>query len=177
MINAADYGQALFNLAREQGVEEQMAQELSAVGDILAAEPGYIRLVTSPALPEEQRLNLLEEAFTTIMPLHLNFLKLLCKKHALGRYAACVRAYMALYDDARQILRATALTAVPMSKRQQEALTEKLHVLTGKTVMLRNVVDPGVMGGVLLRFGGVELDGSIRARLEALRRNLASAIV
>ena len=50
MINAADYGQALFNLAREQGVEEQMAQELSAVGDILAAEPGYIRLVTSPAI-------------------------------------------------------------------------------------------------------------------------------
>ena len=50
-------------------------------------------------------------------------------------------------------------------------------LLIAAAVELRNVVDPGVMGGVLLRFGGVELDGSIRARLEALRRNLASAIV
>lgn len=177
MICAADYAQALFHLAQEQSLEEQVAQELSAVGDILGEAPGYIRLVDSPALPAARRLGLLGEAFASLTPLHRNFLMLLCKQHALGQYASCVRAYMALYDQARQILRATALTAVPMSKRQQRALTEKLHALTGKTVVLCNAVDPGVMGGVLLRFGCVELDGSLRARLEALHRDLTGATV
>ena len=107
----------------------------------------------------------------------MNFLKILCEKHAVHQYAACAQVYGQLYDQAHQILRATAITAVGMTKAQQDALVKKLTAMTGKTVKLSNVVDSRVLGGVTLRFGGVQLDGSLQARLDALRQSLAAATV
>ena len=85
--------------------------------------------------------------------------------------------YGQLYEQAHGILRATAMTAVAMSKGQQAALAKKLEAMTGKTVKLTNVVDARVLGGVTLRFAGVQLDGRLQARLDALRQSLAAATV
>ena len=49
--------------------------------------------------------------------------------------------------------------------------------MTGKTVELENRVDPDLIGGIRLRYGGVQLDDTIQARLETLRKALAEAIV
>lgn len=177
MINASDYGRALFELAREQGADDAVLEELCAVREILERQPDYIRLLDSPSLPKAQRLELLDRAFSGLSPYHLNFLKILCEKHAVRQYAACVQTYQTLYDQYRQILRATAITAVPMPAPRQAALQKKLAAMTGKTVVLTNRVDSRVLGGVTLRFGGVQLDGSLRSRLEELRRSLTGAIV
>ena len=75
------------------------------------------------------------------------------------------------------ILRATAITARPMEERQKEALRRKLSELTGKQVCLETQIDADLIGGIRLRYEGVQLDGSLRSRLDALRRNLADAIV
>lgn len=175
MINETDYGRALFELAREQHMDKTVLEELTAVREVL--EPSYLELLDSPALPKAQRLALLDKAFGGLSQYHLNFLKILCEKHAVKQYAACARVYGNLYDEAHEILRATAITAVPMTPAQCTSLTEKLRAMTGKTVVLTNTVDPKVVGGVQLRLGGVQLDGSIRSRLEDLRRSLAGVIV
>ena len=175
MIRASDYGRALFELARQEHREGEIGEEMAGVRAILEQQPAYARLLDSPALPREQRLSLVEEAFSSLNLYHLNFLKILCEKHAVKQYAACARVYGQLYDQAHGILRATAMTAVAMG--QQAALAKKLEAMTGKTVKLTNVVDARVLGGVTLRFAGVQLDGSLRARLEALRQSLAAATV
>lgn len=177
MINETDYGRALFELAREQQADKAVLEELAAVRRILEQEPRYAELLDSPALPKEQRLSLLEKAFGGLSQYHLNFLKILCEKHAVKQYAGCARVYGDLYDEAHQILRATAITAVPMTQAQLSALTDKLRAMTGKTVVVKNTVDARVVGGVQLRLGGIQLDGSIRSRLEDLRRSLAGVIV
>lgn len=177
MIRAADYGRALFELARQEHREGEIGEEMAGVRAILEQQPAYARLLDSPALPKEQRLALLEEAFSGLSLYHLNFLKILCEKHAVNQYAACAQIYGQLYDQAHGILRATAITAIAMSKAQQAALTKKLAAMTGKRVELSNVVDSRVLGGVTLRFGGVQLDGSLQARLDALRQSLAAATV
>ena len=177
MIHTADYGRALFELARQEGMDGEIQREMTEVCAILETEPAYIRLLDSPALPKEQRLFLLEEAFSGLSQYHLNFLKILCEKHAVNQYAACYKAYYKLYDQAHHILRATAITAVAMSPDQKEALQKKLAALTNQTVFLTNVVDPRVLGGVTMRFAEVQLAGSLQARLEDLRQSLAAATV
>lgn len=126
MIRAADYGRALFELAWQEQKDGEIGEEMARVRTILEGQPGYCRLLDSPALPREQRLLLLEQAFSSLSPYHLNFLKILCEKHAVHQYAACAQVYGQLYDQAHQILRATAITAVGMTKAQQDALVKKL---------------------------------------------------
>ena len=56
-------------------------------------------------------------------------------------------------------------------------MRRKLSELTGKQVILETQIDADLIGGIRLRYEGVQLDGSLRSRLDALRRNLADAIV
>lgn len=177
MIDTQQYGRALFELAAEQGADEVVLEELAAVERILQAQPEYVQLLDTPALPKKTRAALGAQAFSHLHPMHLNFIQILCEKHAVKQYGACANQYRSLFDQSHGILRATAITAVPISRSQRKALTARLEGLTGKTVVVTNQVDPLVLGGVLLRLDGTQLDASLQARLADLRRSLTNAIV
>ena len=177
MIDAAAYGKALFELAQEAGEDERVRQELAVVRRALRAQPQYVTLLATPAVQPAEKLGLLQQAFGKTQPMLRNFLCLLCEKRAFYRFFACADAFDACYDEAHELLRATAITAVPMLERQKTALRAKLERITGKTVELTCCTDASLLGGVTLRYGGVQLDDSIRARLDKLRRSLSETIV
>ena len=175
MIDAYAYGKALYELAAEEGRSEEIGAELRLIAS--AMEQGYVNLMDSPAVSKEEKCGLLRSAFGKADQLLQNFLFILCEKRAFYRFSACVAAYFSAMDEAMNILRATAITARPMEERQKEALRRKLSELTGKQVCLETQIDAELIGGIRLRYEGVQLDGSLRSRLDALRRNLADAIV
>ena len=177
MIDAVSYGKALYELAEEAGKEKVLRKQLAVICEAVEAEPSYINLMDTPALGSGEKCCLIQEAFVGAEELLRNFLCILCEKRAFYTLPACKKAFDNAYDEAHAIVRATALTAVPMKVRQKKALTEKLSAMTGKTVELENRVDPDLIGGIRLRYGGVQLDDTIASRLEILRKALADAIV
>ncbi len=64
---------------------------------------------------------------------------------------------------------AEARSAVPLSEDQQQRLTAAIARSTGREVVLRTIVDPSVVGGVVTQIGDSVLDGSVRTRLAQLR--------
>lgn len=177
MIDGAGYGKALFELALENGTEEQVYEELLLVRQAVEESPSYTTLLDTPAVSTEEKLVLVREAFGSMNPMLQNFLCILCEKRCFYQLPACISAYGKLYDEAHSILRATAITAVPMTGKQQAALKEKLEKLTGKRVILENQVDAALLGGMTLRYGGVQLDDSIRNRLDRLSKRLSDTIL
>lgn len=177
MIDARGYGKALFELCRENQTDETVRRELLCVRDLLHEHPEYVTLMDTPAVSSQEKHGLLQEAFGGMDELLRNFLSILCDKRSFFRFDACVDAFCEAFDEANDILRATAITAVEMKPNQCDALKKKLSALTGKRIELTNRVDPTVLGGVILRYAGVQIDDSIHARLETLRRSLAETIV
>ena len=177
MIDAIGYGKALFELAREEGKEERVFKELALVKQALEENPSYVTLLDTPAVSKEEKLSLVQEAFGKAEGVLQNFLCILCEKRSVYQLPICVGEYGRQFDEARNILRATAITAIPMKKRQITALEEKLMKLTGKNVILENQTDEKLIGGITLRYGGVQLDDSIRHRLDELHRSLSHTIV
>lgn len=177
MIDTASYGKALFQLAEENGTDVRLREQVALVRDALRENPKYVTLLDTPAVATGEKLGLLREAFCGVDTVLLNFLSILCEKRAVCDFFACADAFDRCFDEAHGILRATALTALPMSEKQLSALCEKLASMTGKTVMLENRTDPALIGGITLRYGGVQLDDSIQNRLERLRRSLSETIV
>lgn len=108
----------------------------------LRENPGYVTLMDTPAVAGPEKHALLLQAFSGASQELRNFLCLLCDRRALWQLPACLTAYEAAYDEAHGILRATAITAVPMQQRQREALCARLESLTGKTVSLTCRTDP-----------------------------------
>lgn len=179
MIAAEEYGRALYVLAQAEG-EDVLAsylQTLEQVDALFKEQPSYKKLLDTPAIPTEEKLGLIDEAFGGCETNILNFIKILCEKHALFRLHDCVRAYRKLYREEHAITEASCITAHPMTEAQTEALKQRLCAVTGKQVILTCRVDPALIGGIVLLVDGKQLDGSVRARLDTFRQGLAETIV
>ena len=177
MIDAVGYARALYELSEERGAQERVASELQLICKAVREQPGYIHLMDTPAVGSGEKCGHIKEAFGEVEEMLLNFLCLLCEKRSFYRLAACERAFQEAYDEAHNILRAEAITAAPLREEQREALEKKLAAMTGRRGELENTVDLSLIGGIRLRYGGVQLDDSIQTRLETLRRSMAQTIV
>ena len=170
-----EYGDALYSLALEENCLDEALEGLTLAVSAFHENPGYLRLVQNPALPKEERLSLLAQAFTGVHPYVLHLLKLLWERSALSLSFGALEQYKSLLYAQRGILPVEAISAVPLTEAQQQALQDKLAAKTGKTILLETKLDPSLLGGVKLRYEGKELDGTSAGRLAALRRTLTQA--
>lgn len=179
MSEAAEaYGSALYGLARDEGVSQQILEQLSQVSRLFEENPDYVRLLREPSIPKEERCSLLDQGFRgQVHPYCLNFLKILCERGYVARLTECCGVYRRLYQEDNGILEVQAVTAAPMDAALEQRLRQKLEALTGKTIILDCRTDPGVIGGVRLEMAGRELDGTLRRRLDDLQTSLKQTVV
>ena len=74
-------------------------------------------------------------------------------------------------------MRVDAITAVPLTAAQSDKLAAKLSRTLSKTVIVKNTVDPSILGGMKLRYSGVQLDGSVKTRLDKFEDALKSTVI
>lgn len=170
-----EYGDAIYSLAAEENCLDEVLEGLELAVRVFREDPGYLTLVQNPALPKEERLELLDEAFEGTHSYVRNLLKLLCERSALNLTAGCFDQMKSLVYAKRGILPVEVISAVPLTEEQQKALQDKLAAKTGKTILLQSKLDPGVLGGIKLRYEGRELDGTAAGRLDALRHILTQS--
>ena len=172
------YGEALYTLAREEGLSETILQQLKVLDSCFATDPDFIRLLGAPNLPKAERCQILDTSFRgKAEPYVLNFLKILTEKGYMRHFSDCVKAYRELYNQDNGILPVTAVTAVPMTEKQEKALTMKLQQITGKRIELVSKLDPNVLGGMRLDYDGKRVDDTVAHRMDAVRNMLKNTVL
>lgn len=170
---AREYGDALYELAREEGLEEQILEQLKLTTDCLDAQQDYVRLLCARNLEVAARISLLDEAFGgSLHPYLLNFMKLLTGRGAMDYFFECAEVYRTRFNEDHGIARATAVSAAPLTPEQTRALVQKLEKISGKRIELNTRVDASLIGGMQVDLEGRRYDNSIRTRLERMRRTL-----
>ena len=174
---AREYGRALFMLTEECGTTERVREEAAALAVVLSENPEYERILDTPALSPDERIAMIDEALSSL-DVHLsNLVRILAKKrmaYALGR---TLKAYEECYMESRGIVRAEAVSAVALTEEQSRRLSEKLGRITGKQIIIVNKVDPTVLGGLKLRYMGIQRDGSVKTRLDSFARALSESVI
>lgn len=172
------YAQALYDLAKEEGLEAHILAELKTLRCAFDQNPDFLRLLSTPNLSKDERVAILDDSFRGgVQPYVLNFLKLLTEKGYVRRFDDCCDAYRDLYNEDNGILPVKAVTAVPLTEAQSARLSEKLTQMTGKTVELNNAVHPDCIGGVRLDYDGKRVDDTVRHRLESVRSLLKNTML
>ena len=174
---AIEFGKALFLLTEEAGTTERVYGEVLSLGEVITAEPEYLKLLDTPALTTDERIALVDEAFSSVDGHLLNAIKLLVERrmaHALCRFFS---SYVDEYMEARGIIRAEAVTAVALTESESESLKARLESITGKRVIIQNRIDESILGGIKLRYMGIQRDGSLKGRLDEVRERLAKATI
>ena len=172
------YGEALYELALSENLIEEIRAQLLVLYESFQAEPDFLRLLCSPNLSKQERCQILDDSFRGRIQLYLlNFLKILTEKGYIKQFSSCCEMFTQLYNRDHNIVSVTAVTAVALSQKQSEALTQKLTRITGKNILLRNRVNPACLGGVRLDYDGQRLDGTVRNHLDRLREMLNNTVL
>ena len=177
MTANSEYGKALFSLTEEEGTTDAVLGEIKLVEEIFAKNPEYTKLLDTPALGKDEKIVLIDGAFGTLNENLLNLIKILCERHATHTIPLVAKTYAALYNESRGIEEVEAVSVRPLSDMQVQALKEKLARITGKTIILKNTVDPSILGGLKLRYSGIQLDGSVKTRLDKFSEGLKNTVI
>ena len=172
------YGEALWSLAADEGLEERFLTELRQLGITAQQNPGYLAMLASPALPAEARKQYVTDAWTG--NLHSDLVHFLCVLIDHGRVlslSAIIEEYEALYRESRHISVAQVTSATPLSDAQRESLRLRLEKKSGGRVELVCRTDPALLGGLRVEMGGYRYEGTARARLDELRRRLTETVL
>ncbi|EJX01265.1 ATP synthase F1, delta subunit, partial [gut metagenome] len=93
------YGGSLYDLAVEEKLTETILEQMEEVRRLFQEIPDYIRLLSEPSLPKNERTKLIDEAFGKEAEKYLvNFLKLLCERDLLREYAGCCEEFKRRYN-------------------------------------------------------------------------------
>ena len=172
------YGGALYDLAKDENLTEQLLSELKSLDEAFVQEPGFIGLLSSASLPKPQRVQVIEDSFRSkIHPYVLNFMKILTEKGYIRHFSGCCKVFRNRYNADHGILPVTAVTAVPLSDVLRKKLTEKIATVTGKQIELTCKVDPDCLGGVRLDYDGKRLDDTVSHRLDSVRSLLKNTVL
>jgi F-type H+-transporting ATPase subunit delta len=171
------YADALFSLSEERGATEKVLLDVKALCVILNENPSYLKMLDSPALSLNERLGLIDGAFSTLSRDLLNTVKLLAEKRLCRLLLKVLLAFISKYESSRGIERVEAISSIPLSKEQIERLKEKLEVITKKQIVISNIHDPSILGGIKLRYMDKELDGSMKTRLRDFEKKLSELVI
>ncbi len=173
----AVYGQALYELCAGEHCENEVLQQLGVLQESFSAEPGFLKLLSTPTLTKPQRCSIIDESFRgKVHPYVLNFLKILTEKDCIRHFSGCFKAYQACYDDANGILPVTAVSAIALTPEQTARLIAKLEQRTGKAIRLTLRLDEECLGGMRLIYDGQHLDGTVAGRLRSIRSQLTTDV-
>jgi F-type H+-transporting ATPase subunit delta len=169
------YARAVFDLASDDKDLDGWAQRIEAV-KTLFQQPDVHEILANPTVPPTQRVELVETlAKERLDEGALNLARLLVSAAAIDVIDDVEDAYRELVDEAVGRLRATAVTAVELSKEDQDRLARELSERMGRDVRLQARVDPNVIGGVLFEVGDRVIDATLAGRLAQLKRALVTA--
>ena len=174
--SARRYAEAAFQVARASDSLDIWLTDLQRLRDVLA-DPTVYRVLTSPAVPEEERRAALDQLAPELRQQTRNLAHLLIDRGRLELVPEILQAFTELVDDFRGVVVAQVTTAIELDEELRRIVAERLSHYTGKQVRLELSVDPSLIGGVVARIGDELIDDSIRARLQHLKERLGRAPV
>ena len=179
MINiiASRYAEALFQIGEEENLTDMMYQELSDVVNLIKLNQDFFSVLKSPVISKKEKISLIDNIFENKININIkNFLKILIEQDRISFILDISDSYKELLNEKHNILEGFVISAIPMKKEEIKELEEKLSKKYNKNVTLENKVDKSILGGVLVRLGNEEIDGTVKTRLDKMKEQLSQVI-
>lgn len=177
MSVAATYAEALFEAASENDAVDAVAADIAAFAQAMRESSELREVLSSPEVETRAKKAAVVGLTEGANPLMANFLQVLIDRGRVADFPEIARALEERVARAEQRLEVEAITAVPMPDDLRKRVVQRIQGQTGATVQLTESVDPDIVGGLVLRVGGVVVDGSLRHRLDELNQTLRAAPV
>ena len=172
---ASVYARSLFEVAQEREKLDKVHDELGEFADAMNASRELQVFLFSPYFSTKEKVEGLDKAVSGADETVVNFLKLLIEKHRMPAIFRIRAEFDSLWEEENKRLPVQVTSAVELPKDTVKQIGDRIAEQTDRKVDLSSIVDPDILGGIIVRVGNSVLDASIRNRLENFRKQVARA--
>ncbi len=168
------YARSLFEVASERDVLAEVREQLGQFADALADNRDLAVFFFSPYFSTPEKTDALHRAIDGADQIFMNFLETLVERHRMPVIYRIRSRFEELWDEENKLLPVEVTSAVELDESTVKSIGDRIGEQTGNEIQLTTVVEPEILGGIVLRVGNFILDASIRNRLNQLRKQVAA---
>jgi F-type H+-transporting ATPase subunit delta len=169
------YARSLFEVAQEHDSLDEIHEQLGEFADELAENRDLQVFFFSPYFSSEEKKDAISKLIEGADEHFVRFLELLAERHRMPVVFRIRREFDGLWAEENKLLPVTITSAVELDDDTVKQIQKEIEEQTGRRTELTTRVDPDVLGGLAMQVGNVIMDGTVRGRLDRLRREVASA--
>ncbi len=167
------YAEALFQVAKAEGKLDPIEEELTHLLNSLESNAELKEFLSDPQISSEGKKSALLKIFgEKVSPIILHWVNLVVDQGRQRRLPLMIETFFSLAQEAREKVTAEIITSIPLSEDLLHRLEEELSKATKKQVFLKPLVDESILGGVIVKLENKVFDGSIKHRLEEIKREM-----
>ncbi len=173
---ATRYAKSLLELANEQGVLEEVNNDMKLFADVCRENHDFVLMLRNPVIKGDKKKTILNSVFEgKVHKLTLAIFDIITRKNREGILPEVAREFRRQYNVLKQIGVATVTTAVALTDDLRKEMKQMASRVSGKTnIELKEIVDEDIIGGYILKMGDQQIDDSIRTKLNTLAKEVSS---
>lgn len=170
---AQTYAEALLEFASKEKAVDEYTLRFDQISDLIETENTFRRFLDAPGIQPAEKNAVLREVFGGVVPDSLlKFLFVVVEKRRQRLLPIIAEQFAALADEHFGRLKVQVTLVSEPDQELRKIVQQRLEQVFGKDVTPRYRIDSRIIGGVILREGDRVADGSVRRRLQLLRRKL-----
>lgn len=168
------YAKSLLQLALEQSKLEEVLADMQLLSKHCEENDDLRLFLKSPVINAQKKESILRMIFEgKLSQMGSNFIDILVRKGREKYLPGIAQAFVAQYDDHKGISKAEITTAAAMNEETQAAMRELISSMTDdKEIILKESVNPDLIGGFIARLDDKQIDASISRKLDDLKKEL-----
>jgi F-type H+-transporting ATPase subunit delta len=170
---AIRYSKALFELALEKNVVEEVRSDLEMISRVCSENQQFNQLLNNPLIEEKTKSAVLKELFESkINPLSSKFLQLLSRKRRSGFLLEMIDKFIERVLEHQGVLSCLLISSEKVDSDQVKEIQKRIEQMTGKSVIFCYQTDKSLIGGFIVQIKDTVIDLSIKTQLEKMRTQL-----
>lgn len=170
------YANALADVALAQGAADAALAQLGDFAAAFGASAELRNFLASPAIPREAKHGVIEKISARVGAGKIirNFLFVIADHHRTHILPEIVASFQDVIRQRQGIAEAEISSAIELSAAQKKKFAQTIERLTGKKIQAKYSLDPGLLGGAVVRVGDTIYDGSVGSSLNEMRARLVA---
>lgn len=171
---ASRYAKSLLDLAVEKNSLDVVLKDIQLLDATCRASREFEMMLRSPVIKGTKKAAIINAAFKdALSPLTQAFVTLMVNKGRESNMPEIADAFIAQYNELKNIRTVNLTTAAPVSEQQKQTMMSKIEgYMAGSSINLKTKVDPSLIGGFVLETEGKLFDASIKKKLADVRANI-----
>ncbi len=171
---AIRYAKAILDMATSKSVALEVSQDMTLISNTIEANAELNNFIQNPTIRVEVKESVLMEVFAAVNNVTKGMFHLLFENKRFEILESIAVQFNKLFDEANGVQVATVTTATALTAELEVKVLAKIGTFSDKKITIKNIIDPSIIGGFILRIGDNQYNASVANRLQVLKRELSN---